>query len=95
MCDAGISRNELADPGILGINAGAGLMVMLFISFSKYDCGSCLSIAGACIDWGEFNRALICVLAYKKNQGFKPTALLTGIAVAAGISAAMIVLTRA
>lgn len=29
----GISRNELADPGILGINAGAGLMVMLFISF--------------------------------------------------------------
>ena len=38
--------------------------------------------------------ALICVLAYKKNQGFKPTGLLlTGIAVAAGISAAMIVLT--
>lgn len=29
----GISRNALADPGILGINAGAGLMVMLFISF--------------------------------------------------------------
>ena len=29
----GISRNALADPGILGINAGAGLAVMLFISF--------------------------------------------------------------
>ncbi|MBJ8193947.1 iron chelate uptake ABC transporter family permease subunit, partial [Bacillus cereus] len=27
----GVSRNGLADPGILGINAGAGLMVMLFI----------------------------------------------------------------
>lgn len=29
----GVSRNALADPGILGINAGAGLMVMLFVSF--------------------------------------------------------------
>lgn len=29
----GISRNSLADPGILGINAGAGLTVILFISF--------------------------------------------------------------
>jgi iron complex transport system permease protein len=29
----GISRNALADPGILGINAGAGLAVTLFISF--------------------------------------------------------------
>ncbi|CQR56970.1 FecCD family ABC transporter permease [Paenibacillus riograndensis] len=44
----GVFRNDLADPGILGINAGAGLMVML---------------------------------------------LLTGVAVAAGMSAAMIVLT--
>ncbi|MGV2795003.1 iron chelate uptake ABC transporter family permease subunit, partial [Clostridium perfringens] len=29
----GISRNPLADPGVLGINAGAGLAVALFISF--------------------------------------------------------------
>lgn len=29
----GVSRNALADPGILGINAGAGLVVMLFVSF--------------------------------------------------------------
>ncbi|MFP3489830.1 iron chelate uptake ABC transporter family permease subunit, partial [Staphylococcus sp. SIMBA_130] len=29
----GISRNALADPGILGINSGAALMVVLFISF--------------------------------------------------------------
>ena len=30
-----ISGNPLADPGILGINAGAGLAVILFISFLK------------------------------------------------------------
>ena len=29
----GFSRNALADPGILGINAGAGLAVVLYISF--------------------------------------------------------------
>lgn len=91
----GISRNELADPGILGINAGAGLMVMLFISFFPSTTAApvfllpVLALIGA-----GGTAALICVLAYKKNQGFKPTGLLlTGIAVAAGISAAMIVLT--
>ncbi|MHA2854438.1 FecCD family ABC transporter permease [Paenibacillus lautus] len=91
----GISRNELADPGILGINAGAGLMVMLFISFFPSTAAApvfllpVLALIGA-----SGTAALICVLAYKKNQGFKPTGLLlTGIAVAAGISAAMIVLT--
>ncbi|CAM3790024.1 MULTISPECIES: FecCD family ABC transporter permease [Paenibacillus] len=91
----GISRNALADPGILGINAGAGLMVMLFISFFPSTTAApiyllpVLALIGA-----GLTAALICVLAYKKNQGFKPTGLLlTGIAVAAGISAAMIVLT--
>src|SRR5699024_1975053 len=29
----GVSQNGLADPGILGINAGAGLAVVLFIYF--------------------------------------------------------------
>lgn len=44
----GISRNPLADPGILGINAGAGLMVMLYVSFFQrhrfvpYFCFRCL-----------------------------------------------------
>lgn len=30
-----ITRNELADPGILGINSGAGTAVVIFISFLK------------------------------------------------------------
>ena len=29
----GVSRNEMAEPGILGINAGAGLFVAAFIVF--------------------------------------------------------------
>jgi len=91
----GISRNALADPGILGINAGAGLMVMLFISFFPNTTAAPIYLLPVLALMGAgLTAALICVLAYKKNQGFKPTSLLlTGIAVAAGISAAMIVLT--
>lgn len=29
----GVSRNDMAEPGILGINAGAGLFVAVFIVF--------------------------------------------------------------
>ncbi|AZK49061.1 FecCD family ABC transporter permease [Paenibacillus lentus] len=91
----GLSRNALADPGILGINAGAGLMVMLYISF--YPTTSMRSIfllpVLALIGSG-LTAALIYVLSYKRNEGIAPTRLiLTGIGVAAGISAAMIVLT--
>lgn len=90
-----ISRNALADPGILGINAGAGIMVMLFISFYPTTAAApvfllpVLALLGA-----GLTAALIYALAYKRHEGLSPTRLLlTGIAVAAGISAAMIVLT--
>ncbi|MCM3341104.1 iron ABC transporter permease [Paenibacillus sp. MER TA 81-3] len=91
----GISRNALADPGILGINAGAGLTVMLFISFYPTTAAApvfllpVLALVGA-----GLTAALIYSLSYKRHEGLSPTRLLlTGIAVAAGISAAMIVLT--
>lgn len=91
----GIARNALADPGILGINAGAGLMVTLFISFYPSTAAApvyllpVLALAGA-----GMTAALIFSLAYKRHRGLSPTRLLfNGIAVAAGISSAMIVLT--
>ncbi|MGN7469882.1 FecCD family ABC transporter permease [Brevibacillus sp. SAFN-007a] len=91
----GISRNALADPGILGINSGAGLMVMLFISFYPSTAAApvfllpVLALVGA-----SLTAALIFVLSYQRHKGVLPIRiLLTGIAVAAGMSAAMIVLT--
>jgi iron complex transport system permease protein len=90
----GISRNALADPGILGINSGAGLAVILFISFYPTNAAApifmlpFLALAGA-----GLTAALIYALAYKRHEGISPIRLiLVGIAVAAGISAAMIVL---
>lgn len=91
----GISRNALADPGILGINAGAGLVVMLVVAFFPSTSAApvfmlpLLALIGA-----SLTALLIYVLAYSKRDGLTPTRLLlTGIGVAAGISAAMIVLT--
>jgi len=91
----GISRNALADPGILGINAGAGLAVMLFISFYPSTASvpvfllPILAFSGAGI-----TAIIIYTLSYKRNEGISPMRLiLTGVAVAAGISSAMIVLT--
>ncbi|MDQ6421303.1 iron ABC transporter permease [Paenibacillus sp. LHD-117] len=91
----GISRNALADPGILGINAGAGLVVMLYVSYFPTTVNvpvfflPLLAFGGAAL-----TALLIYVLSYKKHEGIMPTRLiLTGVAIAAGISAAMIVLT--
>lgn len=91
----GISRNALADPGILGINAGAGLVVMLFVSFYKTT-GAAPVYLLPILAWigAGATAALIFALSYKRHAGLSPTRLLlTGVAVAAGISAAMIVLT--
>lgn len=85
----GISRNPLAEPGILGINAGAGLMVILYVLF--FDVKSFLSIFTlpflALIGAG-ITAILIYLLAYKKGEGVAPLRLiLIGIAVQAGIFA--------
>lgn len=91
----GVFRNDLADPGILGINAGAGLMVMLMVSFYPSTTAAPVYLLPLIAFVGAgLTAALIYVLAYKRYQGISPIRLLlTGVAVAAGISAAMIVLT--
>ncbi|WP_186670925.1 iron ABC transporter permease [Sporosarcina sp. BP05] len=91
----GISRNALADPGILGINAGAGLAVMLFISFFPSTAATPVFLLPVLAFFGAGVTAVIIYsLAYKRHEGISPMRLLlTGVAVAAGISSAMIVLT--
>jgi len=91
----GISRNALADPGILGINAGAGLAVMLFISFFPSTTATPVFLLPVLAFLGAGVTAVIIYsLAYKRQEGISPMRLLlTGVAVAAGISSIMIVLT--
>lgn len=91
----GISKNALADPGILGINAGAGLAVMLYISFFPTTKSVPVYLLPVLAFIGAgLTAVLIYSLSFKRHEGITPMRLiLTGVAVAAGISSAMIVLT--
>jgi iron complex transport system permease protein len=91
----GVSKNDLADPGILGINAGAGFTVILFIYFFQGSMNSIstlgiflmplFALVGAMI--AAF---LIYVLAWKK--GIDPVRLiLVGIGVNSGFGAAIVI----
>jgi iron complex transport system permease protein len=92
----GITKNDLADPGILGISSGAALAVVMYLYFMNgnvYDGVSMLSIftmpivalIGASI--GAF---LVYSLAWKK--GISPTRLiLIGIGINAAFNALLIV----
>lgn len=91
----GIARNALADPGLLGINAGAGLMVMLYTFFFGMSASRSIFLLPVLALIGAgLTAALIYILAYKKTLGISSLRLiLSGIGVAAGISAAMTILT--
>ncbi|RIX60274.1 iron ABC transporter permease [Paenibacillus nanensis] len=91
----GITRNALADPGILGINSGAGLVIALFIAYVPLTTAVPVFLLPLMAFLGAAaTAALIYALAYKKRDGISTSSLLlTGIAVTAGINAAMIVLT--
>ncbi|MCM3757367.1 iron ABC transporter permease [Sporosarcina aquimarina] len=91
----GISRNGLSDPGILGISSGAGLAVLLFVSFyPSNNMASPFFMPFLALVGAGLTAILIYILSYKKGHGISPTRLLlTGIAVGAGLSAVSIILT--
>lgn len=89
-----ISRNDLASPSILGVNAGAGLGVILLVYFLNSDTAlSMWALALVALVGGLATAGLIYRLAYHKGQVLNPQALiLTGIAIAAGIHAIQMLL---
>lgn len=91
----GVARNALADPGLLGINAGAGLMVVLFVLFFPAKTAlSVFTLPFLALIGAGLTAVLIYILAYKNLKGLSPLRLiLTGVGMQVGISAAMIVLT--
>lgn len=90
----GVSRNALADPGLLGINAGAGLTVILFVLFfHSQSILSVFTLPFLALIGAGITAILIYGLAYKRQAGIAPIRLiLTGVAVQAGISALTTVL---
>ncbi|UED80090.1 iron ABC transporter permease [Lysinibacillus sp. CD3-6] len=91
----GITRNGLADPGILGINAGAGAAVVIFMFFFQFrvvtaDIHSWLSILIMPIFGfvgGTMAAALIFSFAIKNGHLDMQRLILTGIAINSGFGA--------
>nr|WP_241558943.1 iron ABC transporter permease [Oceanobacillus halophilus] len=87
----GITQNELADPGIMGINTGAGLAVVLFIFFFQDSLPATNTLSAFIMPFAAFTGALLAAvliytLAWKK--GVSPIRLvLVGIGINAGFSA--------
>lgn len=90
----GITGNALADPGLLGINAGAGLAVILFVVFfGTAQLLTVLALPLLALVGGLLAAVLIYALAHTQREGLAPMRLiLTGIAVQAGISALTMIL---
>ena len=85
----GVSGNALADPGLLGINSGAGFTVILYVmffgtqSFLSVFTLPLLALAGA-----GLSAVMIYMLAFKKGEGIAPIRLiLTGVAIQSGLAA--------
>lgn len=90
----GVTRNDLADPGIIGINSGAGTAVAVFFLFFPLDAGSFIYTLPivACIG-GLVTAGLIFLFAYQRGQGFQPVKIvLSGVGFAAALSGLMVIL---
>ena len=84
-----LSRNPLADPGIIGLNAGAAFGLIVFVTyFHALEGNPSLLIPLFTFGGGLLVAAVIVLLAYDRHEGLVPIRLiLVGIAVAAGFSA--------
>jgi iron complex transport system permease protein len=94
----GVTRNGLADPGILGINAGAGAAIVLFMFFYQGEVKgtgwtSILAMPLFGLVGGLTAALLIYVFAWKNGRMDSQRLLLTGIAIASGLSAISLFLT--
>lgn len=94
----GVTRNGLADPGILGINAGAGAAIVIFLFFYQGQIkGTGLAAIMAMPLFGLVGglaaALLIYAISWKDGRLEPQRLLLTGIAAAAGLGAVSLYLT--
>jgi iron complex transport system permease protein len=88
----GVSRNGLADPGILGINAGAGAAIVTFMFFYQGQIrttgwSAILAMPFFGLAGGIAAAVLIYLFAWKSGRLDPQRLLLTGIAISSGFGA--------
>ncbi|MEC0247321.1 iron ABC transporter permease [Paenibacillus chitinolyticus] len=90
----GITRNDLADPGIIGINSGAGVAIAVFFLFVPIDPGSFVYLLPVVAFLGALITAcLIYLLSYSRKTGLQPVRLvLIGVGFSMALSGVMIVI---
>ncbi len=93
----GITGNDLADPGILGINSGAGVAVTVYFLFFPINAETFVFLIPIMAFFGALATAFILyLLSYSKNEGLNPTKLvLIGVGCSTALSGLMIVLISA
>lgn len=89
-----VTKNDLADPGIIGINAGAGVGVALFFLFMPIDATTFAYVLPMVAFGGAFiSSILIYLFSYKRHAGLQPVRLvLTGVGFSMALNGVMIVL---
>jgi iron complex transport system permease protein len=90
----GITRNELADPAIIGINTGAGVAVALFFLYFPVDVGSFINLLPIAAFLGALVTAMaIYLFSYDRVHGLQPIRLiLTGVGFSMALSGIMVIL---
>ncbi|MFL8938418.1 FecCD family ABC transporter permease [Rossellomorea oryzaecorticis] len=93
----GITRNNLADPGIIGINSGAGVSIAVFFLFFPIDAASFAYLLPIVAFVGALLTAcLIYLFSYSKRNGIQPVRLvLVGVGFSMAFSGLMIILISA
>lgn len=88
-------KNDLADPGLLGINSGSGLFMLIYISvFAVNGVSSPIALPVLSFIGGIIAAILIYLLSYKRNSDISPTRLvLTGVAMNTGFGAMSLFIT--
>lgn len=90
----GVTRNDLADPGIIGINTGAGVAISVFFLYVPINVGSFVYMLPAVAFLGALITAmLIYLFSYQRNGGLQPVRLvLVGVGFSMALSGMMIIL---
>ena len=90
----GITRNDLADPGVIGINSGAGVAIAVFFLYFPIEPGSFIYLLPVVAFIGALISALLIYLfSYSKQSGLQPVRLiLIGVGFSMALSGMMVVL---
>ncbi|GEM03098.1 iron ABC transporter permease [Halolactibacillus miurensis] len=89
-----LTRNDLADPGLIGINAGAGVSISLLFLFIPLEPGLFTYIVPLVgMLGGMLTAVLIYLFSYERHRPLKPLRLiLTGVGVSTALSGLMVVI---